>query len=157
MRNILAIAVATSLAATSVVAVQKPVKAPFPYDPIDLPAGVVCSFDVHIQGGGRQNVLTFPGRETIVGSGSVTVSNAATGTSITLDSGGDFTSVEHKDGSAQIIGSGHVLFLLLPGDSGGPGLFQSTGHVVMDYDIASDTVTSIDTRGQLTDVCAAIG
>lgn len=157
MRTILAIGSAVVLAGTAVLAAQKPVKAPFPYDPFDFPAGVVCPFEVHIQGGGRQNIIGFPGREMIVGSGDVTVTNADTGASITLDSAGNFRTETSPDASIQMIASGNALFFLLPGDTGGPGLFHSLGRVVMEYDLPTDTVTSIDAHGRLTNVCSAIG
>jgi hypothetical protein len=115
MRKTMSIAFAAALALTSGIAAQKPAKSPFPYEPFGFSAGVVCPFNLRIEGGGTQSLVSFPGRDMVVGSGDVRVTNSDTGASITLSSSGNFSQSDLGDGTFLLTGSGHSLFSAAPG------------------------------------------
>ena len=156
MKIVIALALVTLFALSAFA--QKPVKEPVVYDPLEFGAGDVCSFPVHIQGDGKQNQIQFPsGREMIVGHGSATVTNVATGASIELAQSGRYVEKVLADGTVRIETNGQVLFFLLPQDVGGPALTLATGHSVLVYDINADTVTSLRSSGRTFDVCTVLG
>ena len=152
----LVFALASSLLTLSLFA-QKPVKQPFPYEPLEFDAGLVCSFPVLIEGSGNQSLLSFPsGREMVVGAGNVRVTNTATGQSVVLASSGNLSTRLLPGDTALLTGSGHSLFFLLPQDVTGPALIFTTGRIELLYDIATDTVTAVQAKGRTLDVCAVL-
>ena len=145
-----------ALFASSVLA-QKPVKEPFDYQPLDFAAGEVCQFPLHILGDGRQHALFFPsGRQMLVGTGAATVTNVATGASITLAQSGRYVESLLADGTFKLETNGQQLFYAFPQDVGGPALTLATGQARMIYDLAADAVTSLRLSGRTIDICAAL-
>jgi len=152
-----AIAIAFVAAFSSALLAQKPVKEPEQFTPSNFPAGAVCAFPVRLLGGGNTNVIEFPsGRLMIVGSGTVTATNLATGRSIEFKQSGRYSEKLLTDGSVKIETSGQQLFFLLPQDVGGPGLQLVTGHAVLTYDIGTDTVTDLRVSSTPIDICSAL-
>jgi hypothetical protein len=155
MKTIVAVAFVTLL--SSSVSAQKPVKEPFAYEPIEFGAGEVCAFPIHILGDGKQNAIFFPsGRQMIVGTGAVTVTNVTTGASIAFAQSGRYVETLLPDGTAKLETNGQQLFFALPQDVGGPALTLATGKARMIYDMAADAVTSLRLSGRTIDVCDAL-
>ena len=130
-KTVIALAFVTVFASSAFA--QKPVKERFVNEPIEFGAGDVCAFPVHILGDGKQNSIHFPsGRDMIVGQGSITVTNVATGASIELTQSGRYVETLLADGTVKIETNGQILFFLLPQDVGGPALTLATGHFSLD-------------------------
>ena len=156
MKTVIALALVTLFALSAFA--QKPVKEPVANEPLEFGAGDVCSFPVHILGDGKQNEIQFPsGREMIVGHGSTTVTNVATGASIELAQSGRYVEKFLADGTVKIETNGQILFFLLPQDVGGPALTLATGRSVLIYDVNADMVTSLRSSARTFDVCAILG
>ena len=149
--------VAGALAVPAALA-QPPVKEPLVSEPQEFPAGVVCPFPVLGESVSGNESITFfaSGRFHITGTGSTRFTNLDTGESIVLDTSGSVSFVPLEDGNLAITGSGRNLFFFLPQDVGGAGLFLLTGHVSEILDTTTDTITVSESRGQRTDVCAAL-
>jgi hypothetical protein len=151
-----AIAIAFVAAFSSSVLAQKPVKEPLDFPPVDYQAGEVCAFPVRLDGGNTSAIIFPSGRQMLVGSGSVTVTNLETDLSIELGQSGRYSEKLLGDGTVKIETNGQQLIFLLPQDVGGPGLPLITGHAVLTYDIGTDTVTSLRLSSKSIDVCAAL-
>lgn len=152
-----AIAMAFVVAFSSSVLAQKPVKEPLELPPGEFQTGEVCAFPVRLAAGGNMSAIIFPsGRLMFVGRGSVTATNLATGLSIELAQTGRYSEKLLADGTVTIETSGQQLIFLLPQDVGGPGLPLVTGHAVLTYDIATDTVTALRVSSKPIDICTAL-
>ena len=152
----LVFALATSLLASSLFA-QKPIKVPYPFEPHEFDAGMVCSFPVLIEGSGNQSQISFPsGRTMTVGAGIARVTNTATGQSVALATTGRLAETLLPDDYVLFSGSGQSLLFLFPQDVTGPALILTTGRSELLYNIATDTVTAVHAKGRSLDVCAAL-
>ena len=149
--------VAGALAVPAALA-QPPVKEPLVSEPMEFPAGVVCPFPVLGESVSGNESITFfaSGRFHITGTGSTRFTNLDTGESIVLDTSGSVSFLPLPDGNVAIAGHGRNLFFFLPQDVGGAGLFLLTGQVSEILDATTDTITVSESRGQRTDVCAAL-
>ena len=155
MKTVVALAFVTLFASSALA--QKPVKEPFVVEPAEFGAGEVCAFPVNIVGDAQQSALFFPsGRQMFVGPGSVTVTNVATGASISFAQSGRYVQTLLPDGTLRLETNGQQLFFALPQDVGGPALTVATGQARMIYDVAANAVTSLRLSGRTIDVCAAL-
>jgi hypothetical protein len=130
----------------------KPTRSPFPLEPIEFPAGVVCSFALAIEIVVNQDVATtFPPTpngdvvQLVTGRVVVRYTNVSTGTSITENLSGPARFTVHADGS---------LTIELWGPQGFPD-FINWGRIVIE--VSPDGVgTLVSQNGHSEDVCAAL-
>ena len=131
---------------------------------IDFPAGLVCSFALHVEGsGGPQVNKTFTDRNGNVrvlsaGTGSaLTFTNSATGKNLSLNSNGAVSNaVLYPDGSATVVLTGHNVLFLFPTDMPpGPSTTLYVGRVVFTIDAFGNYAVK-ETSGTSTDICAAL-
>jgi hypothetical protein len=160
-RRILALATAATLA----LALAAPAAAVGPtreYLPlpatIDLAAGEGCSFPVRIDVlVNREYGVTFADasgdllRQLVSGTLIIGLTNVDNDRSITIDISGPAEFVVHADGSSTFTLRGNSM----PLDPG--GLFRTTGTVVQEYDSDGNLLSTTQTAGTRTDICAAIG
>ena len=155
MKHVIAVGLITLFASSA--SAQKPVKEPFVYEPALFAAGQVCAFPVSIVGDAKQSALFFPsGRQMFVGVGSVTVTNVATGSSVSFAQSGRYVQTLLADGTFKLETNGQQLFFALPQDVGGPALTVATGHALMIFDVTADAVTSLRVSGNTIDVCSVL-
>jgi hypothetical protein len=91
---------------------------------------------------------TFPGNM-------MTVTNLASGKSITLPATGSFQARLARDGSTSFKVTGHGPFVPNP-ISGEPGIWYLSGQVSATFD-ADENMTSIASTGTLVDLCPQLG
>lgn len=156
--GLLAMVLAVGAVLASAGLAQPPVKEPLVSEPMEFPAGVVCTFPVLGESVSGNESITFfaSGRFHITGEGSTRVTNLETQESIVLDTSGVVTFTPLEDGNLAITGSGRNLFFFLPQDVEGAGLFLITGRISEILDSSTDTITSSSSTGQRVDVCAAL-
>jgi hypothetical protein len=82
-----------------------------------------------------------------------TLTNPATGKSITVNIAGPAHVSEGSDGSFRLVGTGSWLFPFHP-DTGAPGLFLTSGRFVFSVDSAGNE--SFTRTGRITDLCAKL-
>ena len=131
---------------------------------ITVPAGMGCSFELHVAGtGGHTRTLTFedkdgdPVRSIEVGIGdSLTFTNKNTGKSLTLRSSGfSKKTVFNPDGTQTVTASGTSVLILFPTDQpAGPSTTLIKGTLVYNDDQGTFTVRKIS--GNTTNICAAL-
>jgi len=125
-------------------------------------AGEACSFTLHTQLIGGNQVLTFfdDGRFHATGRHIDGLTNVDSGVSIRLDLGGSVDAVPTAEGGSIIRGSGITGFVFFPGDAGpgdtGTGRFYLfTGTFVATSD-PSGVITGFTSAGTSQDVCAML-
>lgn len=135
-------------------------------DPIFLPGGTACQFDLLIEVGGdaRGTYLEFKDRNGNIvrtltaGTGNtLTFTNGVTGATHTLISNGAVDHVTlNPDGTQTHVDTGHNVLILFPTDvPAGPSTTLYIGQVV--FDLAVDgTFTLQSASGKSTDICAAL-
>jgi hypothetical protein len=133
--------------------------------PFDLPTGI-CSFPVHLDFPVNNEYGTFStatdGSTVIKVTGNVfvTVTNKATGNSVTLNASGPATVTISPDGSIeQLDGDGLGLLFFTNGTKFGlpSGLVLTSGPVMFTEDTATTSIISMAaTPHVLVDVCAAL-
>jgi len=97
--------------------------------------------------------------ELLTGHGTaVTLTNDATGASLTLPANGAvWNIVHHSDGTSTYTTMGHLVLFLFPTDiPAGPSTTLYVGRVVFDIDDTTGVFTLKETRGTATDLCAAL-
>jgi hypothetical protein len=125
-------------------------------------AGDACSFTLHTELVGGNQVLTFfdDGRFHATGRHLDRLTNVDSGVSIRLDLQGSVDAVPTADGGSIIRGSGISGFVFFPGDAG-PGdtetgrFYVFTGTFVATSD-PSGVVTGFTSAGNSQDVCAML-
>lgn len=134
-------------------------------DPIVLPAGLACDFEVSLQAVTEANTVT---RERVdrdgnsvvrlAGKGSTyVVTNTETGASVTLPGRGfTQTTTTYADGSSRTRDTGHNLVILFPTDNpAGPSTTLYIG--VVELTNTADGVTTLGRNvGRSRDICAEL-
>jgi hypothetical protein len=144
-------------------------KAPKPTPPPDssdtFPAGLVCDFEVRLDGWSKEKVkvtLDKHGREKIVvtGPARTLVTNTESSASLTVKTEGRVEIRDPGDGTSLLMARGHTLFFFFPGDQNpageGNGLFLVQGRSEQILDLAENVVTSFELRGTYRDLCAEL-
>ena len=159
----LAIVTAALLACTPVFAGGPPL--PLPDFTVDYPAGIACTFPLHIEGtGGHVKSLTFvdksgnPVRIQSTGTGSaITFTNANTGSTLsTRSNGSEQRIIPNADGSITLEAMGNTVIILFDTDTPpGPSTTLYSGRVVIRVDDGS-VFTLVTTAGAQTDICATL-
>jgi hypothetical protein len=128
----------------------KPYMERFVQGPFTLAAGDTCSFPVLVQPTAPdvQTLFVFSDGE-VSGPGPfvATATNLDTGKTVKINLSGNFSFVQHSDGSFTVISYGHVLSTLFG------TIFY--GHTVLEID-ANGTVTSRTFNGTEEDLCAEL-
>ena len=150
--------VLSALAVVPVATADKPVREPVPA-PGDMVIADQCGFPVlaHIEGGeidttffdktGVKLLGVFPGQ-------TLTVTNLETGKSITVSDAGSFRLRAERDGSLKISITGHGP---IPNEvTGKPGIWYLDGGQVLVTLDADENVTSVETTGNLVDLCGPL-
>lgn len=156
----LALVVAAILAATASAA--KPLRVPAQSGPIDLPAGIACSFPVHGEVVvNRQVVTTFSdGSWRATGAFVAAMSNALTGKSITLNVPGSVAFFPNPDGTTTFKGTGQNIYFFGPGEMGPGqpgGLFLLDGLTTWVFDAQFNIVPgTFRHNGGVTNLCLAL-
>jgi hypothetical protein len=151
-------AAAAVLLAVAVVAPTEVANASNPPFTADFPAGVACSFALHVSGtGGNVAVRTTTPSGTLIsgGTGSA-LTFTANGNSLSLSSNGVASqSSPNPDGSSTIQLRGHNVLILFPTDNpAGPSTTLIVGQITLIQRGATTTVQSIS--GRQVDICAAL-
>ena len=144
----------------------KPSKPSPPPDTSDtFPAGLVCAFEVRLDGWSKEKVrfvVDRHGQEKMVVTGPTValVTNVDSGESVTVKTDGRVEVWEPGDGTSRLRARGHTLFYFLPGDQNpageGNGLFLVHGQSTQTLDFGADLVTSFELRGGYRDLCAEL-
>ena len=141
----------------------KPVRIPPPDDLLDITfdAGSVCPFELRYQElvNNETTTLLGDGRRRVTGAYKVRLTNTGTGASIDLNASGPqfFTIVGGPEtGTETAVLPGPQLFLLFPGDAGGPGAFLARGRSLLTRDFALAQITNLELGGEVIDLCAAL-
>jgi len=132
----------------------------------DFPAGIACQFELRIASPGtRTETKVFYDKSGNVvrmltaGLGQdLRFTNLSSGAEFELRAKGATQKITpHADGSVTIVGTGHIVQIMYPGDNPpGPSTTLYVGRIVVEND-ASGTTTSVDTRGaKATDICAEL-
>jgi hypothetical protein len=151
-------AVVTAALAALLLAPGAGATAPIPIPPnpdASYPAGDVCPFPVAVhatQNGSLLHQLSN-GQVLITGKLTQQVTNLSTGASRTYRVNGPLRVIPHDDGSFTLISHGRILFTSFAQDAGGPGIFVSTGRVVI-HESADGFATSVSRAPRIDDVCA---
>jgi hypothetical protein len=143
----------------------KPDKGAFEAEPLELPAGLACAFDVRISpepGSNFKQKSFSDGRFVVTGSGHDRVTNLETGESIVLHTSGQARFTE--SGSLQGIElRGHNIIYLFPEDEGPfgtveePGaLYLFKGRVSETLDLDANLITSFEWSGDVTELCSLV-
>ena len=169
----LVIAVVAALVAVPAASADKPDRSPAdPFgDPVTLPAGVVCDFDLTVaEVVNNGTFTTFFDKQGVPrwthGSGKLVwrYTNEGTGTSIDLNISGPGKTIEGDDGIVHVDGTGPwgLLFFApdgsFPGDDPGPlgeapGAFLVTGHMQLHFDTNTGVFTLVSFTGRAESVC----
>lgn len=155
------------LAAASPVAAVKPDRGPAPWEPLALPAGAVCDFDVTVEvSDHNQQMTTFfdrfgnPRSTAVTGHGPLLATNEETGAQVLIEGGGRQTFGGDAD-TFVLEGSGVTGLYFFPGDVtpvgvGDGGLYVVKGSFHEELDLNTNIVTVLEIRGTVIDVCAAL-
>ena len=143
-------------------AADKPDREPAPSGPLDFPAGLVCPFAVSgAVAENRQHVTVFAnGKVQFNGFFAATITNVANGKSLTLNASGSVRLTQAGDDQL-IESSGPIIWFLFPGDAG-PGdtttgrTILTKGHTEVVADPDTFAFHSLETDGNVTDLCAAL-
>ena len=144
-----------------------PDREPLVAEPLEFAAGDVCEFALLIETTvNRGTFRTFYDRNgdvrvnLITGSGVSRYTNLETGESIELVGGGVGVLSDPGDGTFVIDARGLASFYFFPGDQTpvgeGSGLWVVSGRARSVLDLATNVVTSFESSGRLTDICAAL-
>jgi hypothetical protein len=158
---VLVLAAALALPVTA--SADKPIKSPSPFGTVDVPAGVVCPFEmlwespvdknfqnVHLDKAG--NVLWIWGG----GNNVARITNESNGKVFVTNTTGPGKITFGDDGSLTIDGTGHWLVGYGPGDSPPSSMLFYSGHIVL-HVTADGTLSLVSYNGAApVDVCAAI-
>lgn len=154
------VAVPTALAA-------KPIRTVFEPQPLVIPAGFGCSFDVGGQPGeGARATLTefSDGRTVIQGHAEPTLTNLETGETFAQRTRAKITDTFDPQ-TNEIVEevSGRIFINLYPGDQGPSGLVEEPGAVLsvighqrLTFDPDTFVVSSYSLNGKATDICAQL-
>ena len=148
-------------------AAAKPTRTVIVPEPILIPAGFGCPFDV---GGepddkARQTITEFSdGRVQTIGRANPTLTNLDTGKSIVHHSSYKLTQTYNSDTDEVVLSiSGKFFITLYPGDQGPFGvvgengaLLSITGNQYLTLDPETEVITSYSLDGQATDLCALL-
>jgi hypothetical protein len=161
-----AVTVAVACLALGIPAAGSASAAPLPPVDVTFPAGLVCSFELRVQGtGGHQTVLerdlgNGDHLTTSTGTGQdLTFTNTASGEQLQLPSRGSTKrTVTHADDSMTVTLTGSNVLFLFPTDvPAGPSTTLYVGVLVYEDDgFANFVVDERQTHGRTTDICAAI-
>jgi hypothetical protein len=152
----------SALVATGIVASgawgAKPETEPIVIDePEEFAAGDVCPFAVLIEPDLVGRATTFSdGRTQTRLRGTVGVTNASSGESVSLGVSASATVTELPDGDLRSTTRGRALLFYAEGDVIGPGLFYTKGRVVETFDGTTGAITAVELSGQRADVCALL-
>ena len=169
MRRLAAVITAGLVFLTSVapVAAVKPDRGPAVWEPLALPAGTVCEFDVTVEvSDHNQRMTTFfdrfgnPRTTAVTGHGPLLATNEETGAQILIEGGGRQTFGGDAD-TFILTGSGVTGLYFFPGDAtpvgvGDGGLYVVKGSFYEELDLNTNVVTVLEIRGTVIDVCAAL-
>jgi len=144
----------------------KPDKGPFEAEPLVLPAGLACEFDVQFspEPGSTFSQKEFSdGRFVVTGSGQDRVTNLENGRSIVLHTSGQAAFKPLSESETRIELSGHNIIYLFPGDEGPfgtvdePGaLYFFKGRVSEILDLEANVITSFESSGHGTELCSLL-
>ena len=148
---------------SAVASAAKPERVPPPDELLDLTfdAGSVCTFELRYQElvNNETTTLLGDGRRRVTGAYKVRLTNTGTGASIDLNASGPqfFTIVGGPEtGTETAVLPGPQLFLLFPGDAGGPGAFLARGRSLLTREFALAQITNLELGGEVIDLCAAL-
>jgi hypothetical protein len=163
VRWVSAAATALLLLLTASAHAAKPQRIPPPDQLLDLTfdAGLVCPFALRYQElvNNETTTLLGNGRRRVNGAYKVRLTNTATGASIDVNASGPqfFTDTgDPATGIETAVLPGPQLFLLVPGDAGGPGAFLARGRSLLTRDFGLAQITSLKLGGNVTDLCSAL-
>jgi hypothetical protein len=160
--------ITTLLAAAAAVGSALPASAQEDSEPLVLPAGVACPFELQISltgGNLEEDPRNLVGAErgrpvrlvTAAGStGTLTLVNLDTDESISFRSKGVGQTEVSEGGTTTVSTGGQLLLVLFPNEPGGPSTTLYTGRVVYTVDETTGIFTVQSTTGQAVDVCAAL-
>jgi hypothetical protein len=157
------LALIAALVAPAAATANRPDKFPTPFPDLDVPAGVVCSFETlwHLDPNNGFEIDHFNSDGSFAwafgGGNNVShITNASNGKTVDLNSTGPGKITVNDDGSLTIDGTGHWLVGYGPADSPSSTFLYYSGHIVL----------HVASNGQLTlvsyvgappqDVCAMI-
>ena len=145
----------------------KPIRTVFHPEPILIPAGFGCEFDVEeVPSADTRAVITefSDGRTVIQGKSDPTLTNLETGDVFLQKTRVKVTDVYDpvaNDVLEEI--SGRIFVGFFPGDQGPFGevgatgaVYSVIGHQRLTYDLDTDVITSYSLEGQAIDICAAL-
>jgi hypothetical protein len=156
------VALAVLLALPGGALAGKPTREVVPSEDFVVPAGAACAFAVLAHAAGGVAVLTFtdaagnPVRQLVTlvgGGGTQTLTNLATGTSLTVRTPGPAFFAANPDGSATLTGLGPGVWPgPLPGSTT-PGLFLIRGRFVVTFDAAGNPTAFSHVGPPIEDLC----
>jgi hypothetical protein len=141
-------------------------------DPLFIPAGFGCAFDVLALGratawGGEVDIELPDGRTMAIGNGLITLTNLDTGGTYVWHS--DYRAIETFPDADTVVEASWGKFFVgpfLPGDQGpfgevgedgeNGGLFGVVGTSSSTFDLNTEQVTSFSYQGRVIDICAAL-
>ena len=170
MLRTLIIAALATLVAVPAASADKPDRSPAePFgDPVTIPAGVVCDFDLTVgEVVNNGTFTTFFDKQGVPrwthGSGKLVwrYTNEVTHRSIDVNISGPGKTVEGDDGVVHIDGTGPWGLLFFPGDDPGPlgpapGAFIVTGHMQLEFDTNTGVFTLVGYTGKAQNVCTLL-
>lgn len=130
----------------------------------DLPAGVVCGFELAgTPVANNETTTIYPAdangdvREIITGTLKLQLTNVGTGKSIVVNISGPGTIVLHPDGSGSenLRGSG-LIFFSPTATPAGPATYLFTGNTNISFDPAGNLTLVSTTDNSPADICAAL-
>ncbi|MBA3843523.1 MAG: hypothetical protein H0X39_13100 [Actinobacteria bacterium] len=157
------VALLAAATATSAGIAAKPMRSPVLSGPIDLPAGLVCSFAVHGEVVVNRQILTVfsDGSSRATGEFVAALTNVTTGKTIKLNAPGSVSlSAPDANGVVSFKGTGQNIYFFGPGELGANapgGLFLLDGLTTYQFDANFSTVPgSVQHHGGVVDLCAAL-
>jgi hypothetical protein len=152
-------AAAAVLLAVGVIVPTEAANASNPPFTIDFPAGVACSFALHVSGTGGNSAVrtTTPSGMIISGGTGSALTFTGNGNSLSLSSNGVASqSSPNPDGSSTNQVTGHNILILFPTDNpAGPSTTLIVGRVR--YIQGADGTTTVQSiSGRQVDICAAL-
>jgi hypothetical protein len=126
-------------------------------DPFEVPAGEICPFLLQFDPDLAGRTATFSDGRTLTNvRGTMEVTNASTGESVSLHLAFSFVDRPLPDGGVRSTARGQSLLFYAEADVIGPGLFFTKGRVVDTFDGTTGAITSVRVSGQRTDICALL-